>query len=113
MGNPDGYGMGAAAADFDNDGWVDIYVNNFEANRLYRNRGDGSFEDVTERAGVGDPLWSVSAAWADFDEDGFLDLYVVNYLDFTMDNNKWCGRKSEGIRAYCHPDQYNGVQPRL
>ena len=112
VGNADGYGMGAIAGDYDNDGLLDLYVLNFEANRLYKNRGDGGFTDVTAAAGVGDPLWSVSAAWADFDGDGDLDLYVVNYLDFTMDNNKWCGRKSENIRAYCHPDQYDGVQPR-
>jgi len=107
------YGQGASAADFDNDGLVDLYVTNFGSNRLFHNLGDGTFEDVTVRAGVGDDLWSVSAAWGDFDGDGLLDIYVVNYVDFTMDNNRWCGRRSDDIRAYCHPDQYNGVQPHL
>lgn len=111
--NDGAYGMGATAADFDNDGMVDLYVLNFGANRLLHNLGGGRFADVTASAGVGDPAWSVSASWADFDGDGLLDLYVANYVDFTMDNNKWCGRKTENIRAYCHPDQYNGVPAKL
>ncbi len=112
-GNNGSYGMGAVAADYDNDGFVDIYVLNFGPNRLYRNVGGKGFVDVTLSSGVADPLWSVSGAFADYDNDGLLDLYVVNYVDFTMDNNKWCGRKVENNRAYCHPDVYNGVPPKL
>jgi hypothetical protein len=81
-----GWGMGVAAADYDGDGWVDLYVTNFnQPNRLYRNLGDGTFKDVTAKAGVGGPpgLFSMSAAWGDVDGDGDLDLYVVRYVDFT------------------------------
>ncbi len=84
----EGYSIGAAAADFDNDGWTDIYVTGVNRNILYHNNGDGTFTDVTARAGVtgvsnGKKLFSVSAAWIDYDNDGLLDLFVTNYLDWT------------------------------
>ncbi len=104
-----GYGMGSAAADYDNDGFTDLYVTNFGANRLYRNNGDGTFSDVTGEAGVGDEGWGTSAAWADIDDDGNLDLYVANYVDFTWENHKFCGSAQRNLRAYCHPDVYGGV----
>ncbi len=105
-----GYGMGASAADYDNDGFVDLYVTNFGANRLLRNNGDGTFSAV---AGADDDLWGVSSAWADYDLDGDLDLYVVNYVDFAWDNNKFCGDASRQISAYCHPDVYDALPDRL
>ncbi|MCZ6691715.1 MAG: CRTAC1 family protein [Planctomycetota bacterium] len=108
-----GYGMGGTAGDYDNDGHVDMYITNFGPNRLYRNRGNGTFEDVTGGAGVGDPLWGASAAWGDYDLDGFLDLYVTNYINFTMANHKYCGRKEPGFRAYCHPDEFLGADDVL
>ncbi len=80
------WGMGVTAADFDNDGWVDLYLTNLGPNTLYRNNGDGTFTDVTAKAGVGDPRWSTSAAFGDYDSDGFLDLFVPNYLDVGPDN---------------------------
>ncbi len=108
----EGYSMGASAADFDNDGWTDLYVTGVNRNLLYRNRGDGTFEDVTERAGVGGvsngrKLWSVGVAWLDYDRDGLLDLFVVNYLDWTPANNQLCGM--EGRRLSCSPTEYAGV----
>ena len=109
----DGYGLGAAAADYDNDGFIDLYVTNYGPNRLYRNNGDGTFSDVTVEAGVGDDLWGSSAAWSDIDHDGLLDLYVANYVDFGWDNNKFCGDSSRGLSAYCHPDEYNALPDRL
>ena len=108
-----GYGMGCTAGDIDNDGDVDLYVTNFGPNILYRNEGGGRFRDVTAEAGVGDPRWSASAAFADIDNDGDLDLYVTNYIDFTLDNNKFCGEGSPPVRTYCHPDEYNGVPDSL
>ena len=85
-----GYGMGVAAADYDNDGWVDLYVTGLADNHLWHNNGDGTFSDVTAKAGVGDARWSVSASFFDYDKDGFLDLYVGNYIDFTMKTHKVC-----------------------
>ena len=108
-----GYGMGCAAGDVDNDGDEDLFVANFGPDVLYRNNGDGTFTEVGQKAGVSNPLWSTSAAFADYDADGWLDLYVANYVDFTMDNNKWCGDFQHKIRAYCHPDAYEGVPDTL
>ncbi len=108
-----GYGMGCAAGDVDGDADLDLYVTAFGPNLLYRNEGGGRFTDVTAAAGVGDPRWSASAAFADVDRDGDLDLYVTNYLDFTLETNKYCGLEQPGYRAYCHPDEYNGVPDTL
>jgi hypothetical protein len=109
----DGYTMGAAAADYDNDGFTDLYVTGVNRNFLYHNNGDGTFADVTERAGVtsinatGKKLWSVAAAWIDYDNDGRLDLFVNSYLDWTPENNKVCG--PAGKRLSCHPNLYDGT----
>jgi len=104
-----GFGMGCAAGDVDNDGDADLYVTNFGPNRLYRNNGNGTFTEVGKKAGVDSPLWSTSAAFADYDSDGRLDLFVTNYVDFSMENNDWCGDFQRKIRAYCHPDNYEGL----
>jgi len=80
-----GWGVGLSAADYDNDGWVDLYLTNLGPDVLYHNNGDGTFTDVTEKAGIRAPGWSSSAAWGDFDGDGFLDLYVAGYLDVGPD----------------------------
>lgn len=107
-----GYSMGAAAADFDNDGLTDLYVAGVDRNILYRNVGDCRFEDVTASAGVsartaeGKP-WSVAAAWFDYDLDGLLDLFVVNYLDWSWRNNQVCG--DEGRHLSCSPAHYDGL----
>lgn len=78
----EGFGMGAYAADYDNDGFIDLFVTNYGRDTLYRNNGDGTFTDVTEKAGVGSELWGIGATWLDYDNDGFVDLYVGNYLTF-------------------------------
>lgn len=69
-----GWGMGVCVADYDNDGFQDIYITAYGPNVLFRNQGDGTFADVTEQAGVGDARWSTSCAFADYDRDGYLDL---------------------------------------
>jgi hypothetical protein len=113
----EGYSMGASVADFDNDGWADLYVTGVNRNVLYRNRGDGTFMDVTERAGVrattadGKKLWSVGAAWLDYDNDGDLDLFVVNYLEWSPESNQVCG--TEGKRLSCPPNDYPGLPNHL
>lgn len=103
------YGMGAVAGDIDGDGDIDLYVTGFGANQLFTNQGDGTFRDTTRVAGVGDPLFSASAAMCDTDRDGDLDLYVVNYVNFHFDNNPICGNQEKGVRAYCHPEAFDGV----
>ncbi len=110
-----GYGMGATAGDYDNDGDADLYVTHYGPNFLFRNDGDGTFSDVTTEAGVGNAQWSASATWADFDNDGHLDLYVTNYLDFSLTNNPNCSQRRDGnvIRAYCLPDAFRGVPDEL
>ena len=108
---PAGYGMGVAVGDYDNDGDPDLYLTYFGPNRLYRNNGDGTFSDVTGRAGVAGAEWSTGAAFFDYDRDGASDLYVVNYLDATFERNPPCEMK--GIRAYCHPRHFAGVPDRL
>ncbi|MCW5966659.1 MAG: VCBS repeat-containing protein, partial [Bryobacterales bacterium] len=102
-----GYTMGAAAADFDGDGFMDLFVVGVRENILYRNRGDGTFEDVTEPAGVrGDHQWSVGAAWLDYDRDGRLDLFVARYVQWDPHQESYCGDRRPGHRTYCHPRLY-------
>ena len=111
------WGMGAAAADFDNDGSVDLYVTNFGKNILYRNNGDGTFSDVTENTGLGARSWSTGAAWGDYDRDGFLDLYVARYLDFDRattppkGGGKFC--QYRGLAVQCGPRGLKGLSDIL
>ena len=109
------YKTGVAVGDYDNNGYLDLYVTAFGPNILYRNNGDGTFTDVTSAAGVagGAAEWSTSTGFFDFDRDGRLDLYVVNYLDFRLDDNPYCGLRKEGYRMYCHPTSFDGVADRL
>jgi hypothetical protein len=101
----DRWGYGVSVADFDNDGWPDIYVGNYGKNRLYRNNHDGTFTDVAEKAGVALGNWSPGSTWGDFDGDGLLDLYVTGYVHFDRDNLPIAGSKAVGY-ANC---QYRGA----
>jgi enediyne biosynthesis protein E4 len=103
------YSMGVAVGDYDNDGFQDIYVTGFGGNILYHNNGNGTFTDVTKKAGVGAAGWSASAGFFDYDNDGKLDLFVTRYLDWNFKTNRYCGEKRPGYRAYCHPDNYDGM----
>ena len=105
------HGMGCTFGDYDNDGFVDIFVTAFGPDLLYRNNGDGTFRDVTVRAGVGDPLWGTSAAWADYDRDGDLDLYICNYLKFSFATHQRCYYKD--LPIYCYPHSLEGVPNTL
>lgn len=100
------YGMGVAVGDYNNDSYPDIYVTNYGTNLLYRNKGDGTFADVADAAGVIGGGWSVSAAFLDYDNDGRLDLFVSRYLDYDLSRNIRCGTP---FTAYCRPDKYEGT----
>jgi hypothetical protein len=101
----DRWGYGVSVADFDNDGWPDMYVGNYGKSRLYRNNHDGTFTDVAEKAGVALDNWSPGSAWGDYDGDGLLDLYVTGYVHFDRDNLPVGGSKAVGY-AFC---QYRGA----
>ena len=82
--NRGGYGMGAAWGDYNNDGFLDLYVTNYGRSVLYHNNGNGTFTDITDRAGVANNLWGMTPLWFDYDNDGYLDLYVPNYVDYNL-----------------------------
>lgn len=108
------FGMGVAVGDYDNDGFPDLLVLGYGRCILYHNNGNGTFTDVTVRAGVENSgRWASSAAWFDYDNDGHLDLVIANYVDWSPDRNFWCGDHGPGMRSYCHPDDYNGEPPTL
>jgi hypothetical protein len=109
------YKTGVAVGDYDNNGYLDLYVTALGPNILYRNNGDGTFTDVTSAAGVagGPTEWSTSTGFLDFDRDGRLDLYIVNYLDYRLDQNPYCGLRKEGFRMYCLPTLFDGTSDRL
>ena len=97
------YGMGVAVGDYDNDGYPDLYVTSYGKNVLYHNNGDGTFTDVTAKAGVAGGGWSVSAGFFDYDNDGKLDLFVVRYMDWDTRHSKDCGGN---YHTYCPPEEF-------
>ena len=110
-----GYSLGAAAADYDNDGFPDLFVANAGTNTLYRNQGDGTFRDVTAASGIGTKppgTLSVQAAWLDYNHDGHLDLVLSNYTLWTPASDQRCVRE-DGVEYYCHPKTYPSVPHRL
>ena len=97
------FGMGAAAGDYDGDGWQDLYVTNYGRNVLYHNNGNGTFTDVTDNAGVAAPNWATSAVWFDYDGDGKLDLFVASFVQYSGTGTVFCGDNRIGRRYYCVP----------
>jgi len=108
-----GYAMGAAAADYDNDGHVDLFVAGVRQNQLLRNRGDGRFEDVTRQSGIASGDWAVAGGWFDYDNDGRLDLLVVNYVQWSVEENRSCGDEGRGVQIFCDPRIFKGLPNRL
>jgi len=106
------YGIGCAVADYDNDGFDDIYITCLGANHLFRNLGNGKFQDVTAKAGVGDPGFSTSAIWFDYDKDGKLDLFVCNYVEWSIDKDLFCTLDGKN-KSYCTPESYKGQSSTL
>jgi len=103
------YTHGAAAADFDNDGFSDVLITGFGGVQLLHNHGDGTFEEVTKSAEMTDALWSSSAAWGDFNKDGALDVYIAHYVDWSFDKHPFCPGPKKGDRESCPPREFDGL----
>ena len=108
-----GYAMGAATGDFNNDGCVDLYVTNLERSQLFRNDCDGTFTDVSRESGAEDRGWSVSASFVDYDRDGWLDLFVGNYVYYSVEADKPCLHSIGSLVDYCPPSVYRPQPDRL
>ena len=107
------YSTGCACGDIDNDGDTDLYVTNYGKDTFYLNNGDGTFSDQTNTVGLFNDEWGSSVVFFDMDNDGWLDLYVTNYVEFSLDQNPWCGEHRSGRRAYCDPDIFKGIPDKL
>ncbi len=106
------YGMGIAVADYDNDGYDDIYLSCLEADKLFKNNGDNSFSDVTDIAGIDNQGFGTSCAWFDYNLDGHLDIYVANYVKWTITTDIFCTLDGKN-KAYCTPESYMGLASKL
>jgi enediyne biosynthesis protein E4 len=105
-----GYGMGVAVGDYDNDGFVDVYISNEGPDALYHNNGNGTFTDVTQESGINNPDWGISVVFTDYNRDCYLDIFVANYVDY--DTSVYCSDRVGG-RDYCGPQGFAGYADRL
>jgi hypothetical protein len=106
------YGLGCAVADYDNDGFEDIYITSVGSNHLFHNLGNGKFADVTVKTGVADPGFATSAVWFDYDNDGKLDLFVTHYIDWSIAKDQYCTLDNKN-KSYCTPQTYKGESSTL
>ncbi len=106
------YGLGVAIADYDNDGYQDIYITALEGDRLFHNEHNGTFRDVTRAAGINNANFGTSAAWLDYDRDGRLDLFVANYVQYSVKGDLWCSLDGQ-TKSYCTPESYKGTASKL
>lgn len=106
------YGLGCAVADYDNDGFEDIYITALDGNHLFHNLGNGKFSDVTAKAGVSNPGFATSAVWFDYDNDGKLDLFVLHYVDWSIATDQFCSLDGKN-KSYCTPEAYKGQSATL
>jgi hypothetical protein len=106
------YGMGVAAADYDNDGREDVYITSLDGDRLYHNEGSGKFKDVTAASGIKNADFGTSAAWLDYDRDGKADLFVANYVQWSREKDLWCSLDG-ATKSYCTPESYKGTVSKL
>jgi hypothetical protein len=113
--NGRGWGMGVAVADYDNDGWDDLFITGYGRNFLFRNGGNGRFQDVSAAAGVSETRWSLGAAFVDIDRDGDLDLYVANYLEYPLDRvpRREASCSYRGFPVFCGPRGLPGLRDAL
>jgi hypothetical protein len=113
LSSPGDYSHGCTVADFDRDGFSDLFVTCYGRNRLFRNDGRGHFEEVGEKAGIAGNGWGTAAAWGDVDRDGWPDLFVANYLDWTPAEDEFCGTMNPRVRDVCPPQKYPAAANRL
>ncbi len=113
LGGGASFGMGVAVGDFDNDGHPDLFVTAYGRPTLYRNRGDGTFADVTAKSGIVAPPWTTSAVWFDYDGDGLLDLFLCGFVDYTASSQKLCIAERGGKPGYCIPRVFKAGSCRL
>lgn len=107
------YGMGVAVGDYDNDGYDDLFVTAYGQNHLFHNNENGTFTDVTQKAGLGGiKEFGTGAAWVDYDKDGKLDLVVANYVQWTPETDLYCTLDGKS-KSYCTPESYKGTSVRL
>jgi hypothetical protein len=108
------FAMGVAVGDYDNDGFADLYLTGYNRSILFHNERNGRFADVTSRSKAANAgRWGSSAAWLDYDRDGYLDLVIANYVDWSPEKNLYCGEARPGFRSYCHPNKYKPQAPTL
>jgi hypothetical protein len=108
----EGYGLGVAVGDYDNDGRDDVYLTCLEGDRLFHNEGNFKFRDVTADSGIRNARFGTSAAWLDYDRDGRIDLFVANYVQWTVKGDLWCSLDG-ATKSYCTPESYKGQPSRL